>query len=246
VLRDWADEATSRAALRRHGLEHLFNRRRRLVLPALRQLVSVDWSPRRLRFVWVENRTWRERRPDLDRHENTARILEFDAYEVFRGRGLIAFEIDLVSGQAVLLIQQLPSGNDYTSVRERIYEELQSMFDVRSFEPVRVGRSIVHLETLSGVRRRQIEHTTERGSRINYLSRERNVDAFADPDVEHARQGAGARVVGRMGNFYWQIPDADGEIHVKVYAADQRIGFFGECAEMEVRHVLRLVRQHSR
>jgi hypothetical protein len=259
ALQEWADEAKVRAVLRRRGLEHLLNRRRRLLLPATRQLVSIEWSSRRVRFVWVETRLWRERRPDLDRREDSprraahldqeglaARALEYDAYEVFRGRGIIAFELDLVSGQAVLLIQQLPSGNDYAAVRETILEELQTMIDVRSFHPVRVGRSIVRLAELDGVRRRQLEHMTARGSRINYVSAERDADAFADPTLEQARRGAGAGVVGRMGNFYWRLPNAEREIHVKVYAPDQRVGFFGECAETEVRNVLRLVRQHSR
>lgn len=258
VLEEWADETRVRAALRRQGLEPLLNRRRRLILPATRQLVTVEWSARRVRFVWIETRVWRERRPELDKREDVSlrpdqypgeqagRVLMFDAYEAFRGRGIIAFELDLVSGQAVLLIQQLPSGNDYVTVRETVLEQLQPMIDVRSFDPVRVSRSIVRLEALPGVRGRQIEHTTERGSRINYLSCERDADAFADPALEQARRGAGARVVGRMGNFYWQLPDAEREIHVKVYAPDQRVGFFGECAETEVRSVLRLVRQHSR
>jgi hypothetical protein len=258
ALAEWADEARVRAALRRLGMEHLFNRRRRLLLPATRQLVSVEWSARRVRFVWVESRFWRERRPDLDKREPAPRLAEadlpgvavrpmvFDAYEIFRGRGIIAFELDLVSGQAVLLIQQLPSGNDYAAVRETILEELQPMIDVRSFHPVRVGRSIVRVAELDGVRRRQLEHATVRGSRINYVSSERDADAFADPTLELARRGAGSGVVGRMGNFYWRLLDDGREIHVKVYAQDQRVGFFGECAETEVRNVLRLVRQHSR
>lgn len=259
LLQEWADETKVRTALRRRGLEHLFNRRRRLVLPTTRQLVTVEWAPRRVRFVWVETRTWRERRPELDnpdhplreattdRPTQTNRTLVFDAYEVFRGRGIVAFELDLVSGQAALLIQQLPSGNDYAAVRGVILEELQPLLDAQSFDPVLVGRSIVRLEALPGVRPRQIEHTTQRGSRINYVSAERDAGAFADPTLQQARQGAGTRVVGRTGNFYWRlVADAEREIHVKVYAPDQRVGFFGECTEAEVCDVLRLIRQHSR
>lgn len=258
VLTQWADEQAVRGILRHHKLDHLFNQRRRLVMPELRQLVSIDWSVRRVRFVWVEGRVWRERRPDLDRREEpprvaeadapapSSRLLVFDAYEVYRGRGIIAFELDLVSGIGSLFIQRLPSGNDYAAVRETIVEELQPVIDVRSLDPVRVGRSIVRLESVDGVRRRQIEHTTERGSRIQYVSAERDADAFADPALEHARKGAGSKVVGRMGNFYWRLSEDQPEVHVKIYAPDNRVGFFGECAESQVRHVLRLIRQHCR
>lgn len=252
VLQQFAKEASVRAILRRNNCEHLFNRRLRLVLPVNPQLASVEWNSTRVRFVWVERRVWRERRPDLDRHSNANgdRVVEdnveFDAYQVFQGRGLVAFELDLVSGQAALLIQALPSGNDYGAVRGRFYEQLHPLLDVSGFTSVRVGRSITHLESLPGVRRRQIEHSTERGSRITYVSSERNVDAFADPSLNRARHAAGERVVGRLGNFYWRIQEDGHEIHVKVYAVDNRVGFFGECDESEVRHVLRSVRQHSR
>jgi hypothetical protein len=120
------------------------------------------------------------------------------------------------------------------------------MIDVDNFTPVRVGRSIIHLEQLPGVRRRQIEHSTDRGSQIKYVSSQREIDAFDDPALARARRGAGRHVVGRLGNFYWHIDQTNREIHVKVYASDQRVGFFGECSESEVRHVLRIVRQNSR
>lgn len=258
ALKEWATADSAVAILRRHKLDHLFNRRRRLVLPPSREMVTVEWSERQVRFVWVEGRVWRERRPDLDRREEpeavdrfdapagVPRSLLFDAYEEFHGRGIIAFEFDLVSGLAGLFIQRLEAGNNYSAVREQLIEELQPLVNARQFTPIRVGRSIVHLESEPGVRRRQIEHTTERGSRINYVSSERGQDAFSDPTLEQARRGAGARVVGRLGNFYWRLPDEEREIHVKLYAADQRVGLFGEYSEQEVRYVLRRIRKYCR
>ncbi|MBL8792392.1 MAG: hypothetical protein JNM56_00660 [Planctomycetia bacterium] len=238
----WNTEAKVRASLRTQGQEMLFNRPRPLVLPKAPQLCSVEWTPTRARLVWVEKRVWRERAPEEDFGRDD---LEFTASRVRRSRGLIAFDWDLVSGDAALLIERLPTGNDYGAERRRFELELEPLVKISKFEGVYVSSAIPGIEKSGEVRHRQLEHATERGARISFVSRAKNVCALADPALRKARDALGDALAGRHGNYYWPMPGEEPrEVHVKLYAKDQRLALFGECSEGEVRHVLRCVRGH--
>jgi hypothetical protein len=248
--RAWDTEAKAREVLQANGKEALLNRRCPLLLPAVPKLCSVEWAPDRVRFVWVEKRPVRERvksedlkGADIGRDAD----LEFDAYRRRISRGIVAFDWDLVSGHAALLIQCLPSGNDYEAARGRFVAELEPLVEFTRFDRVRVSSAIIPIEQSNEVERRQVEHATDRGSGIVYRSPRRGVDAFSDPVVLGARTATGNKLAGRLGNFYWPIEgEKPRRIHVKLYAADQRIGIFGECSEEEVRHVLSRIRHHCR
>jgi hypothetical protein len=238
----WKTEAKARAILRSRDKEPLFNRRLPLVLPASPQLSTVEWTPEGVRFVWVEKRVWRERAPDEDFNRGE---IEFTANRVRRARGIIAFDWDLVSGHAALLFQRLPSGNDYGTARRCFEVELEPLVKISKFEGVYISPAINALEKSGEVRHRQLEHATELGAKISFMSRARNVCALSDPALKKAREAVGDKLAGRHGNYYWPMPDSEKrEIHVKLYAKDQRLGIFGECSEPEVRYVLRCVRGH--
>lgn len=245
----WATEAKARQVLKANGKEALLNRRLPLLMPSAPQMCSVEWTPGRVRFVWVEKRPVRERvknedlkGADIGRDAN----LEFDAYRRYVARGIVAFDWDIVSGHAALLIQCLPSGNDYKTARSHFVAELEPLVEFTRFDPVRISTAIVPIERSEEVENRQVEHATTRGSGIVYSSPRRGVDAFSDPVVKVARKATGNKVAGRLGNFYWPIDEESGRrIHVKLYGEDQRVGIFGECSETEVKHVLCRIRHHS-
>lgn len=237
----WNTEAKARAVLKAHDKEHLFNRRLPLVLPANPVLSSVAWSPRAVRFVWVERRTWLEHLPDEDYVDGD---IEY-THRVHRARGLIAFDWDLVSGHAALLIQRLPSGENYRETKTRFEAQLEPFVKVSKFAPLYVNAAILSLEKSGEVRHRQLEHATERGGKISFLSRNRISGAFEDPALKKAREALGDKLDGCHGNFFLSMPEeAEREIHIKLYAKDQRLGIFGEYSEHEVRHVLCRVRHH--
>ncbi len=242
LIERWNSERKAHAALKAHDKEHLLNRRRPLVLPANPQLCAVEWTPEGVRFVWVEKREWRERAPDEDFQRDD---IEFTANRLRVARGLVAFDWDLVSGHAALLIQRLPSGSDYGSARQRFEAELQPLVKIGQFEGVYISPAITALEKSGEVRHRQLEHATELGGKISFVSRAPNVCAMSDPALKKARDAVGDALAGRHGNFYWPMPGkVKREVHVKLYAKDQRLGIFGECSEEEVRYVLRGVRGH--
>ena len=151
----------------------------------------------------------------------------------------------MVSGHAALLIQRLPSGNNYHEAKTCFEAELEPLIKVSKFGTVYISPSILRLEKSGEVRHRQLQHATERGATISFRSRHRAVSAFDHPALKKAREALGDKLAGQHGNFYWPMPEQDGrEIHVKLYAKDQRVGIFGECSEQEVRHVLGRVRHH--
>jgi hypothetical protein len=238
----WNTEAKARAALKAHGKEHLFNRRLPLVLPANPVLSSVAWSSGAVRFVWVERRDWREHLPDEDYVDGD---IEYTAHRVHRARGLITFDWDLVSGHAALLVQRLPSGENYRDTKTRFEAHLEPFVKISKFTPLYINAAILSLEKSGEVRHRQLEHVTERGGKINFLSRNRISGAFEDPALKKARDALGDKLDGCHGNFFLRMPhQSEREVHIKLYAKDQRLGIFGECSEQEVRHVLCRVRHH--
>lgn len=242
LIERWNTEAKARGILRACGKEELLNKRLPLVLPVNPRLSAVEWTPDAVRFIWIEKREWRERLPDED---YKAADIEFTAHRVNRARGLIAFDWDLVSGHAALLIQRLPSGNMYGEAKVSYEAELEPLVKISKFGAVYVSPAILRLEKSGEVRHRHLEHATERGAKISFQSRHRAVGAFDDPALKKAREALGDRLAGQHGNFYWPLPNANGrEIHVKLYAKEQRLGIFGECIAQEVRHVLGRIRHH--
>lgn len=240
LLRNISIEANVREMLRRRRCLRLLNNRLPLLLPDAPTLSAIQWTSQRIRFVWIDKRTWRERLPDQDREEAG---IEFDAYETKEARGVVSFECDLVSGNAALLIQRLPSGNRYVEQKLRFEQELERFIDIAELAECRISSGIRRIDETPGIRKRSTEFQTLRGSRIGLTSQSRKQDAYGDPTVRSARRAVGHNATGRLGNFYFPSNDPNAsDIHVKLYAQDQRIGIFGECSEDEVRHVLSRVR----
>ena len=236
-LSAWTSEQSAREHLGTLGLADLLNRQRSLVLPDEPTLSSIEWSPDRLRFIWIEKRQWEERLTEKDMQKND---IIWRAYHINRSRGLVAFDLDLISGRAMLMIQRLPSGTQYELTRNRFEEELEPMIGLSHFERVRVSEAIHGIEVSDEVRRRQLAYQTRRGGKAAFTSANQSWDTYADPDLERAGQALGGETAGLLGNFYW-LPVRDQlerEIHVKLYSSDQRVGIFGEHREKDVRYVL--------
>lgn len=243
LVRRWANEESVRERLEECGLESLLNRRRPLILPDEPTLSSIEWLPERVRFLWVERRTWEERMPDRDRQEED---LMWRAYRARESRGVVSFDWSLVSNEAALMIQRLPRGTVYDDVKEHFEGELEPVIGIREFEQVRVARAIERIEHSEEADRRKLAHETRRGGRASFTSRGRTADVYADPDLQSARTALGNNVVPWLGNFYWKPVDDEvsGRMHVVLHTKDNRVGVYGEWYEEEVRHVLSRIRTH--
>jgi len=128
--------------------------------------------------------------------------------------------------------------------KQRFEKELERFMDLSHVQDFRISPAIRKIDEDKAIRKRSTELQTQHGGRIVLSSKSRKADAYrGDPTVRKARKAVGHDAVGRAGNFYWPSNNGDDrEIHVKLYAQDQRIGIFGECVEEEIRHVLSSIR----
>jgi hypothetical protein len=246
-MRVWKDETKAKKRLGDSGFGDLFNRRRPLVLPNSPTLSAVEWTKTRVRFVWVEKRRWDARLEEKDRPPN-AQGISYKAYEEQLARGITTFDWNLVSGEAALMIQQLPRGENYADVRAHYEAELSPILDLSTFTRRRIRTAIRNIEKSKEALNRKIELETARGGGASYTSKGKKSDAYADPDLKNSRAALGGKTTSKNGNFYF-LPKPGKltrMIHVKLYSKDQRVGIFGECIESEVEYVLSRVRQHSR
>jgi len=241
----WRKQSTVEKTLRENRCIGLLNKRRPLLLPERPTLSSISWSEQRVRLLWVERREWEERLADQDFSRDG---VLFKAHRPALERGITSFDWDLVSGHAALMIQRLPSGTRYDTIRDRYLKELEPLVAISTFELVRASRGIGRIEASGEARSRQLAHETRRGSRATFTSRGRKRDAFTDDPDLNASRAALRDTAAVLGNFYWQ-PMGDKlkrEVHLKLYAQDQRVGVFGELNEVEVRYVLSRIRHHCR
>lgn len=245
VAQQWRRTQYVERVLRQNRCIGLLNRRRPLLLPERATLSAVAWSPARVRFLWVERRAWDEPSPGDDFDEGD---LSYKAYRRRVERGVTTFDWDLVSRHAALMIRRLSKGGDsgYDDTRAGFERELEPFMTISGFDRLRVSRGIGRIESSGEARSRQLAHQTKRGGRATFTSRGRKRDALDDQDLNAARNALG-NTSPLLGNFYWQDVVEEGrEMHVKLYAADQRLGIFGEHSEEEVRHVLSRIRHHCR
>jgi hypothetical protein len=243
LIKPWLKEDSARERLANLGASDLFNRRRPLLLAEGPTLSSVEWTPHRVRFVWIEKRQWEERAAEEDFEE---RGIVWRAYRINVSRGLIAFDWDLVSGHAMLTIQRLPRGTKYHLIRAEFERKLEPAIGLSQFEQMRVSRAIHPIEASNEVRRRQLAYRTRYGGKATFTSADQSSDTFADVALERVGQALREGTTGWLGNFYW-IPiegKPEREFHAKLYASDQRIGIFGEQKEQDVRHVLSRIRHY--
>lgn len=243
AIEPWLREDSTRDRVRTVGLEKQFGRLLPLVLPEEMSLSSIDWTPERVRFVWVEKRQWEERVPEEDIVKDD---MVWRAYRIKVSRGLIAFDWDLVSGYAMLMIRRLPRGTRYDHIRSQFEKLLEPIVGISRFERVRVSQAIGAVELSGEVRRRQIAYQTRRGGKASFTSASRSGDTSADPALQGAVDSLRGETAGVLGNFYW-LPGRDGlasELHCKLYAADHRVGVFGEHEERDVRYVISRIRYY--
>ena len=243
LIEPWLDEDSARERLAALGAEDLFNRQRPLVLPEEPTLSSVEWTPERIRFVWIEKRAWEERVAEEDIEEEE---MVWRAYRVNVSRGLIAFDWSLVSGQALLMIQRLPKGTTYHLIRDEYERKLDPAIGLDQFEKVHVSRAIKPIEASGEVRRRKLSYQARRGGKATFTSADQSSDTYADAAFERAGQLLREETTGWLGNFYWlsQEGKLDRDLHVQIYAPDQRTAIFGEHNEQDVRYVLSRIQRY--
>lgn len=238
-LRKLKQENYVRHQLEEAGQGDLYNRNQPLLLPQQPTISSITHNDRWLRLKWVEKREWYEL--ISDQMENGLRVKK---YEPHITRGITIFRIDLVSGNAELMIQRLPRGTNYEEVRERYDQELGRMIDLDAFSLLDTGQAIGRIEDSGEVERRACNYITVAGGKAGFKSRSRGADYISDPSLKRARSALGTSIAGLLGNFYWlPCENLSRKIHTHIYL--NRVGIFGECTEQEVNYVLSRIRHFA-
>jgi hypothetical protein len=242
----WRSGEYVEGLLRRNRVLSILNRPRPVVLPLSPTLSSIQWTPQRVRFIWNEKREWLERREDADT-ETVAVNLVFHAWERKDARGTLAFDWDLQSAEAMLMIQRLPSGTHYSRVRDEMVRWLSSFVDLSAFEVVRVSSAIKPILESGEVRERRTRWETTQGGKATFTSPGLDKDIRADATLRAMEAAGRGNIQGSMGNMYWLVRDGstlDHEFHTFLHRKDQRLAIMGEKIEEEVRYVIGRIRAH--
>jgi hypothetical protein len=224
--------------LRLRNLEKLYNTENFLILPNESTLTSVIHNDNILKFKWVEKRVWKD---PLDERIEDDKLVK--TYQINLARGITTFRINLVSGNAEIMIQRLPKGANYESIKDDYLDEISKYIEVHSLVPLGLRRSIKLLEESDEVDKRQIDLETIEGGRVAYKSRDTRSDYQSDAILSRSRTALGNNVSGNRGSFYWKANGIlERPILTHIYAKDNRLGIFGQRIESEVNYVLSRVR----
>jgi len=257
----WRDSAFVRQRLQEAGYLDLLNQSKPLILPVEPTLSTIQFNDDVIRFVWIERRTWRVRLPDQDRIERATDNdlpnsliqdqIVWQAYRVRMARGLIIFEWNLNTNDAMMLIQQVPSGRQYKALRDQFEGYLRQFFDIDLFEKVRLSSALPGIETSGETRRQHMTfRSTDNRGKIAVTSPRKEQDVFDDDIViNRARAAVGDDATGLLGNFHWtsNAGRPSEELYTQIYGEDdddQRVGILAEHMEENVRYVLSRIRHH--
>ncbi len=254
----------SRAWVERHLREVestlILDERNPLALPESPQLIAVyyseDYENPKIRFVWAQKLISRLRDTSLDSgsedfESNDANILEriiFQGYRETLGRGIISFDWEIGSGQAMLLIHKL-SERDYKPMRKRIMRDLNDLFTNVDFEWLDIRPAMANRDCLATfdddievVFPRHDVPTTD-GNRIA-LFHEHQKSVSEDSELAEVQERQQTVFSGYKLDLRWK-PRARKEFRVELLARlddDQRIGIGAQRTEKEIRDVIRGIR----
>lgn len=246
ISKNWRDLQYVEQVLRKNGAVSILNRARPVVLPESPTLASIEWTPQRVRFVWNEKREWLDRREDRD-IDSPEEAMVFRAWQLRSARGTLAFDWDLQSGEVMLMIQRLPSGTQYSKIRDDVKSWLRRFIDLDAFDVVRVSLAIKPLLGSGEVRDRRTRWETIQGGKATFTSPGMNKAISADETLRRMEAAGRDDIQGSLGNMYWLSKPASGlndEFHTTLHRRDQRIGVMGEKHEREVRYVVGRIRAH--
>jgi len=224
--------------LKKEGLEDVFNNSKPLLLPDKPTICSIVHNSNIYKIKWVEKRVWKDL---IDEKIEGDKLIK--TYQIHLKRGITTFRVDLITGNAELMIQRLPSGTNYRKVKDEYLNYLKKIFNVDTLSIVNIRSAITRIENSDEVERRQTNFETISGGKASFKSKKRGADYINDPYLKKAREAMGQNVSAELGNFYWLPNDVlKRKIHTHIYSSDNRVGIFGECTQQEVDYVLSRIR----
>lgn len=241
----WKDQEQVTEILKKNRCLGLLNAERPLVYPGELSLSVIEWTPTNVKFVWIVKVDYDERVEDEDSWDED-RNLEFRAYRPRIQRGVVSLDWNLVSGQAMLMIQRMPTETIHKDVLADTWKQICKFIDSDMFKQIKLGKVIEHLEKDNDVRVRRGITEAANGLRADYRSKSKKHDAKTLSNYKKSKQALG-KSFGYFGNFYWKVNDEiSKEIHTNLYSKNNSILIFSQHPESEVRHVIECIVEYSK
>ena len=246
LVQTWRDETSVKDILRANRCLGLLNKDRPVLLPEKPTISTIIWQVNHVRIVWTLKRSWEERLEDKDTESENSQVI-WKAYAKKHARGTLAFDWHLGSGEAMVMIQRLPSGTKYVEERDKLANMMSGLIDLSEFKPVRISKAIKQINDSRVARVRRSVLDTPAGGGASFRSSGMRKAVRDDPVLRQAEQAIAENSIGSHGNYYW-LKDTGGNLerdfHVTLNAKDQRVGLFGDRLEREVRYVIGCIRSY--
>lgn len=243
IRRSWKDSSFIEKTLKAAGVHDLLKKSRPLLLPEDTTLSSIEVDKDRIRFIWTSKHVWEERVEEQDKiNKNTG--MAFKAFRIKEQRAVFAFDLDLITGESMLLISRVPNNSNsiYEDIKHQLTTDLKPIIDISSLQPIDLRTAFAKVEVSDEVRARQSEEQTPRGSRAKFTSSNRKEGIDKDSAIVSARSVIKGTSQTYMGNLYWNVEKSNGnlgsEVHTILHCKDNRIAIYGERHETEVRYIL--------
>jgi hypothetical protein len=255
VCQQWQDIQWVEKHLNANGMWHLFNKKLGLVLPETLEISAITHDGRTVTILAVEKRVYTEKvgEPVPDAN-NTELFLQ--QFKRCTDRGLIVFEWDTATNEAILQISQLSSGHDYEEIRDAFFGLVAPWLDLvdggfRLVELSKIINKLHDMETTGdkSISSHEMRFDTQGNRQIAVKSRSASQSTLGEGPMDSALKYASDKGVGRFGNFYWLPiegrPEIPKRVHVVINATRHRANFSAQNTEETVRYVLRTLRTLS-
>ena len=257
---NWRNADWVRTRLEQFEIPHLLNEHCPLALPQQLTVSEISHTNSKLKIFAVEKREYWERIKDRDETDCTddGDEIELRAYLHHVKRGLVIFEWDFVSNNAMLQISQLASGTNYKEVAERFQQMIATWLNIDQFSLLDFSSAISRLHEAEEngspeARSHAIDYTSMGGSHLQARSPSAMDSTLGEEVIENAMANIRNEGVGHIGNFFWLPQDVnpahnnplDKEVHINIVASKNRIAFSTSNKEEHVRYVLSRVRTLS-
>jgi len=210
LIQNWRNQEWVDWHLNQADVGEYVNARLSLILPNQLRLSSISYSASSLSVVAVERRDYWERDKDKDesRKNKAGQEVELRAYIHHVERGLVRFEWNLTSNEAMLQVSQLPSGTKYEAVAERFSALVDPWLDLTRFSALDISPAIGRLHEAEEAgnpeaRSHAIDYSSVGGRRLAGRSPTSQDSLLGEDVIDRAMDGIRRAGVGHLGNFYW-------------------------------------------
>jgi hypothetical protein len=211
--RNWQKEDWLRKHLTEHSVVSLLGKRKPLVLPEKMTLASIELDPlhglRVMAVMRCQGSERDEREDDDGVRESDGAEIEYRAFVKVITRGLVMFEWNLKTNEAMMRIRQLPGGLKYEDVFATFKTLVKSWLPIDHFPLVTLGAALLNLRELAkdedeGIRAHVVDLAAHDGRRV--IGRSQHADQRLDgnDDIDGAMDKVAEDGSGYAGNFFFE------------------------------------------